>query len=230
MGRSGGVRIGSGRRDCLFESKGCKVTDGAVIETARVLIAADKFKGSLTAVQVAERVTAGLRRVVPGVTGRGPAGRGRRRRHGRRGGRGRVRAPRGAGRPGRSATPVDGGVRAARRHRRGGDGRGLRAAAPARRGLRAAHRHHVRLRRTAAGRAGRGRPHDRVRGRRQRHHRRRRGHARRARARASWTRTASPSGPAAAGCAELADGGPVRARPAARGRRSSSSPATWTTR
>jgi glycerate kinase len=33
----------------------------------RVLIAADKFKGSLTAVQVAERVTAGLRRVVPGV-------------------------------------------------------------------------------------------------------------------------------------------------------------------
>ncbi|MGW1913017.1 glycerate kinase [Streptomyces sp. NPDC002076] len=34
-------------------------------ETRRVLIAADKFKGSLTAVQVAERVTAGLRRVVP---------------------------------------------------------------------------------------------------------------------------------------------------------------------
>ncbi|SCE42148.1 glycerate kinase [Streptomyces sp. SolWspMP-5a-2] len=33
----------------------------------RVLVAADKFKGSLTAVQVAERVTAGLRRVVPGV-------------------------------------------------------------------------------------------------------------------------------------------------------------------
>ncbi|MEU6512837.1 glycerate kinase [Streptomyces sp. NPDC046978] len=31
----------------------------------RVLVAADKFKGSLTAVQVAERVTAGLRRVVP---------------------------------------------------------------------------------------------------------------------------------------------------------------------
>ncbi|MEV5986825.1 glycerate kinase [Streptomyces sp. NPDC052051] len=34
---------------------------------SRVLIAADKFKGSLTAVQVAERVTAGLRRVVPGL-------------------------------------------------------------------------------------------------------------------------------------------------------------------
>ncbi|MEU3553268.1 glycerate kinase [Streptomyces fragilis] len=33
----------------------------------RVLIAADKFKGSLTAVQVAERVTAGLRRVAPDV-------------------------------------------------------------------------------------------------------------------------------------------------------------------
>lgn len=35
--------------------------------TQRVLIAADKFKGSLTAVQVAERVTAGLRRVRPDV-------------------------------------------------------------------------------------------------------------------------------------------------------------------
>ncbi|MDG4861320.1 glycerate kinase [Streptomyces sp. T-3] len=33
----------------------------------RVLIAADKFKGSLTAVQVAERVTAGLQRVAPEV-------------------------------------------------------------------------------------------------------------------------------------------------------------------
>lgn len=35
--------------------------------TRRVLVAADKFKGSLTAVQVAERITAGLRRVVPDV-------------------------------------------------------------------------------------------------------------------------------------------------------------------
>ncbi|MGW0560639.1 glycerate kinase [Streptomyces sp. NPDC003016] len=43
------------------------MTDGAVTETDRVLVAADKFKGSLTAVQVAERVTAGLRRVVPDV-------------------------------------------------------------------------------------------------------------------------------------------------------------------
>lgn len=44
------------------------MTDGAVTEVARVLIAADKFKGSLTAVQVAERVTAGLHRVAPEVT------------------------------------------------------------------------------------------------------------------------------------------------------------------
>ncbi|MGV9619252.1 glycerate kinase [Streptomyces tendae] len=35
--------------------------------TRRVLVAADKFKGSLTAVEVAERVTVGLRRVVPDV-------------------------------------------------------------------------------------------------------------------------------------------------------------------
>ncbi len=34
---------------------------------ARVLIAADKFKGSLTAVEVAERVSAGLRKAAPGV-------------------------------------------------------------------------------------------------------------------------------------------------------------------
>ncbi|MFC4606963.1 glycerate kinase [Streptomyces maoxianensis] len=43
------------------------MTDGAVIQPAHVLVAADKFKGSLTAVQVAERVTAGLKRVVPGL-------------------------------------------------------------------------------------------------------------------------------------------------------------------
>jgi glycerate 2-kinase len=43
------------------------VTNGAVIRPAHVLVAADKFKGSLTAVQVAERVTAGLQRVVPGL-------------------------------------------------------------------------------------------------------------------------------------------------------------------
>ncbi|WP_338118108.1 glycerate kinase [Streptomyces coryli] len=41
------------------------MADGAV---NRVLIAADKFKGSLTAVQVAERVTAGLRKAAPGVS------------------------------------------------------------------------------------------------------------------------------------------------------------------
>ncbi|MGY3339733.1 glycerate kinase [Streptomyces filamentosus] len=44
------------------------MTDGAATQVAHVLVAADKFKGSLTAVQVAERVTAGLRRVVPGLS------------------------------------------------------------------------------------------------------------------------------------------------------------------
>lgn len=43
------------------------MADAAVNGTRRVLIAADKFKGSLTALEVAERVTAGLRRVVPGL-------------------------------------------------------------------------------------------------------------------------------------------------------------------
>ncbi|MFE7130495.1 glycerate kinase [Streptomyces sp. NPDC057638] len=43
------------------------MTNGAVIPPAHVLVAADKFKGSLTAAQVAERVTAGLRRAVPGL-------------------------------------------------------------------------------------------------------------------------------------------------------------------
>ncbi|MFF1274845.1 glycerate kinase [Streptomyces marokkonensis] len=38
---------------------------GTAGSAQRVLVAADKFKGSLTAVEVAERVTAGLRRVVP---------------------------------------------------------------------------------------------------------------------------------------------------------------------
>ncbi|MEV5319197.1 glycerate kinase [Streptomyces sp. NPDC052687] len=41
------------------------MADAAQDGARRVLVAADKFKGSLTAVQVAERVTAGLRRVVP---------------------------------------------------------------------------------------------------------------------------------------------------------------------
>ena len=43
------------------------MADAAAQGTRRVLVAADKFKGSLTAVEVAERVTAGLRRVVPDV-------------------------------------------------------------------------------------------------------------------------------------------------------------------
>ncbi|MEU5750876.1 glycerate kinase [Streptomyces sp. NPDC047829] len=41
------------------------MADAAGDGARRVLVAADKFKGSLTAVEVAERVTAGLRRVVP---------------------------------------------------------------------------------------------------------------------------------------------------------------------
>ncbi|GAA2450488.1 glycerate kinase [Streptomyces macrosporus] len=41
--------------------------NGTHTETGRVLIAADKFKGSLTAVEVAEHVTAGLRRARPDV-------------------------------------------------------------------------------------------------------------------------------------------------------------------
>ena len=43
------------------------MADAAGNGAQRVLIAADKFKGSLTAVQVAERVTAGLRRIAPGL-------------------------------------------------------------------------------------------------------------------------------------------------------------------
>ncbi|MFE3329234.1 glycerate kinase [Streptomyces sp. NPDC059176] len=42
------------------------MANGAVT-AAHVLVAADKFKGSLTAVEVAERVTTGLRRTVPGL-------------------------------------------------------------------------------------------------------------------------------------------------------------------
>ncbi|RII09296.1 Glycerate kinase [Streptomyces sp. YIM 130001] len=76
MGRSPSGRLRSQRRDGLatseaHEARGTKVADAvnAASTTAhgrdRVLIAADKFKGSLTAVAVAEHVTAGLRRVVP---------------------------------------------------------------------------------------------------------------------------------------------------------------------
>ncbi|PBC86084.1 glycerate kinase [Streptomyces sp. 2224.1] len=43
------------------------MADAARTSSAQVLIAADKFKGSLTAVEVAEHVTAGLRRVIPGL-------------------------------------------------------------------------------------------------------------------------------------------------------------------
>src|SRR5689334_8648019 len=50
-----------------LRARGWQVADAGGRGTERVLVAADKFKGSLTAVQVAERVTAGLRRVVPGL-------------------------------------------------------------------------------------------------------------------------------------------------------------------
>ncbi|MYV57343.1 glycerate kinase [Streptomyces sp. SID3212] len=68
MGRVPPVRIGSARgATACSTARDNNVTDGAVTDTARVLIAADKFKGSLTAVQVAERVTAGLHRIAPQV-------------------------------------------------------------------------------------------------------------------------------------------------------------------
>ncbi|MEU1311595.1 glycerate kinase [Streptomyces cinnamoneus] len=60
MGGAAVPRVGSPRRDP--EARGCTVAG-----TTRVLIAADKFKGSLTAVEVAGHVTAGLRRAAPGV-------------------------------------------------------------------------------------------------------------------------------------------------------------------
>ncbi|SCE39804.1 glycerate kinase [Streptomyces sp. DvalAA-14] len=44
------------------------MSDAATQSTARVLIAADKFKGSLTAVEVAAHVETGLRRVVRGLS------------------------------------------------------------------------------------------------------------------------------------------------------------------
>lgn len=44
------------------------MSEAANRSTGRVLIAADKFKGSLTAVQVAAHVEAGLRSVAPGIT------------------------------------------------------------------------------------------------------------------------------------------------------------------
>ncbi|MGW1076282.1 glycerate kinase, partial [Streptomyces sp. NPDC002537] len=43
------------------------MTDASSAGGGRVLIAADKFKGSLTAAEVAEHVAAGLRRAAPGL-------------------------------------------------------------------------------------------------------------------------------------------------------------------
>jgi len=68
-GSSGYGRSGATGLTCVRpgEQGECKVAFAAGNGAHGVLIAADKFKGSLTAVQVAERVTAGLRRVAPGV-------------------------------------------------------------------------------------------------------------------------------------------------------------------
>ncbi len=58
IGCAGAARRGTGRH---LETEGQRMTD------AHVLIAADKFKGSLTAVEVAAHLTAGLRRAAPGL-------------------------------------------------------------------------------------------------------------------------------------------------------------------
>lgn len=50
-----------------FRMGSTNVSDAVTNSTGRVLIAADKFKGSLTAVEVAAHVEAGLREVVPGL-------------------------------------------------------------------------------------------------------------------------------------------------------------------
>lgn len=72
MGSGPLLRLRSQRRDCLASSKAQQQGESKVADAAgaarHVLIAADKFKGSLTAVQVAQRVTAGLHRVAPEVT------------------------------------------------------------------------------------------------------------------------------------------------------------------
>lgn len=141
--------------------------------TQRVLIAADKFKGSLTAVQVAERVTAGLRRVVPHLEVEAlPVA---------DGGDGTVAAAVAAGFERREvavAGPLGQEITAAFAVRAEtavvemAEASGLQRLPAG--CLRPAHGVHVRLRRAAARRAGRGRPHHRVRSRRQRHHGRRR--------------------------------------------------------
>src|ERR1700752_2536977 len=60
MGSGPTGRIRSERRDITPGE--CKVA-----EIRSVLIAADKFKGSLTAVEVAQHVTTGLRRAIPSL-------------------------------------------------------------------------------------------------------------------------------------------------------------------
>src|SRR5882757_8847376 len=67
VGRAVRDRVLKARR-FVFRLGSTNVSDAAPHTPARVLIAADKFKGSLTAVEVAEHVEAGLRSVVPGLT------------------------------------------------------------------------------------------------------------------------------------------------------------------
>lgn len=173
------------------------------METPHVLVAADKFKGSLTAVQVAERVTAGLRRVVPGARVETlPVA---------DGGDGTVAAAVAAGferRETRVTGPLGTPVTAAYAVRdttavvEMAEASGLQHLPHG--GVRPAHGDDVRLRGTADGRPRRGRPDDRVRCRRQRHDGRRRGHALRARgALPGRRRQARPPGGAA--LAELAE-------------------------
>ena len=166
---------------CSRSSRSSTVAARSDAMTPRIVCAADKFKGSLTAVEVAERVTAGLRRVVPDLrVDTLPVA---------DGGDGTVAAAVAAGFERREArvtgplgTPVTAAYRGARRRGRGRDGGGLRAPAPSRRRLRAADRDHVRRRASCCCAAlDAGARTIVLRRRRQRHDRRRRRHARRAR-------------------------------------------------
>src|SRR5882757_10310659 len=67
VGRAVRDRVLKARR-FVFRLGSTNVSDAAPHTPARVLIAADKFKGSLTALEVAVHVEAGLRSVVPGLT------------------------------------------------------------------------------------------------------------------------------------------------------------------
>ncbi len=105
---------------------------GDVVTGGHVVIAPDKFKGSLGAPEAAARIAAGLRRVRAGVPLRRASRRRRRRGHrGRRGGRRLLPRTRARDRADRRA--ADGLLRRARRGGRGRAGRGVRPAGTARR-------------------------------------------------------------------------------------------------